>query len=49
MFTTNHAFYLWMSYGAAAVAIVAEILLLRLRRARAIARIEEERDLETTD
>jgi heme exporter protein CcmD len=49
MFTTNHAFYLWMSYGAAAVAIVVEILLLRLRRARAIARIEEERDLETTD
>ena len=37
MFTTNHAFYLWMSYGATAVAIVAEILLLRARRARAIA------------
>ena len=49
MFTTHHAFYLWMSYGAAAVAIVAEIVLLRLRRARAMARIEEERDLETTD
>jgi heme exporter protein CcmD len=49
MFTTDHAFYLWMSYGAAAAAIVAEIVMLRLRRARAAARIEEERDLETTD
>ena len=48
-FTMNHDFYLWMSYGATALAIVAEILLLRLRRARALARIEEESDLETTD
>ena len=45
----DHGFFLWMSYGAAIVAIAAEIVLLRVRRARAIARIEEERDLETTD
>jgi heme exporter protein CcmD len=45
----SHEFYLWMSYGAAAVAIVAEIILLRVRRASALARIEEERDLEAQD
>ena len=45
----HHAFYLWMSYGACAGAIVAEVLMLRLRRARALARVEEERELETTD
>jgi hypothetical protein len=45
----NHEYFLAMSYGAAAVAIVAEIILLRVRRARALRRIEEERDLETQD
>jgi heme exporter protein D len=45
----NHEYFLAMSYGAAAVAIVAEIILLRVRRARALHRIEEERDLETQD
>ena len=45
----NPAYFLAMSYGAAAVAIVAEIIALRLRRARALRRIEEERDLETQD
>jgi heme exporter protein CcmD len=44
----DHGFYLWMSYGAAAIALAAELVLLRVRRARALARIEEERDLETT-
>jgi heme exporter protein CcmD len=45
----NHAFYLWMSYGATAIAIVAEIVALRLGRAQALRRIEEERELEATD
>lgn len=45
----NHDFFIWMSYGAAAVAVAAEIVLLRVRRARALARIEEERDLEAQD
>ena len=45
----DHGFFLWMSYGATAVAIIAEVVLLRMRRARALARIEEERELETTD
>ena len=45
----NHGYFLAMSYGAAAVAIVAEIIALRLRRARALRRIEEERELETQD
>jgi heme exporter protein CcmD len=45
----NHGYFLAMSYGAAALAIVAEIIALRVRRARAWRRIEEERDLETQD
>jgi heme exporter protein CcmD len=45
----THTFYVAMSYGAALVAIVAEVIALRLRRARAIRGIEEERELETQD
>ena len=45
----SHEYFLAMSYGAAAVAIVAEIIALRVGRARALRRIEEERDLETQD
>jgi heme exporter protein CcmD len=45
----NHAFYLWMSYGATALAVLAEIVALRARRARALRLIEEERDLEAQD
>jgi heme exporter protein CcmD len=45
----SHAFYLWMSYGAAAIAVAAEIVLLRMRRAQALARVEEEKDLEAQD
>jgi len=45
----SHAFYLWMSYGATAVAVAAEIVLLRVRRAQALARVEEEKDLEAQD
>ena len=42
----GHAFFVWMSYGALLVAVVVELVLLRLRRKRALAAIEEERDLE---
>ena len=44
-----HEFYLWMSYGMTAAALLAEIVALRLRRARSLKRIEEERDLEAQD
>ena len=44
-----HEFYIWMSYGMTALAIVVEIFALRVRRARSLARIEEERDLEAQD
>lgn len=45
----THAFYLWMSYGATAIALAAEIILLRRRRAQALRRVEEEKDLEAQD
>jgi heme exporter protein CcmD len=45
----SHEYFIWMSYGAAALAVVAEIAWLRVRRARALARIEEERELEAQD
>ena len=45
----SHDFYLWMSYGMTAIAIVAEIIALRARRARALLHVEEERELEAQD
>ena len=45
----SHGFFVWMSYGAAALAVAAEIAGLLIRRSRALARIEEERELETQD
>ena len=42
----GHAFFVWMSFGALLVAIVVEVVLLRARRNRALAAIEEERELE---
>ena len=44
-----HEFYLWMSYGMTAVALLAEIVALKLGRSRSLKRIEEERDLEAQD
>jgi heme exporter protein CcmD len=44
-----HEFYIWMSYGMTAAALVAEIIALRLRRRQSLRRIEEERDLEAQD
>ena len=45
----SHDFYLWMSYGAAAVAVVAELVWLKAGRAKALRAVEEERELETQD
>jgi len=45
----SHGFFIWMSYGATAIAIVGELLALGARRARALRSIEEERELETQD
>ena len=45
----SHEFYLWMTYGATAIAVAAEVVLLRVRRAQALARVEEEKDLEAQD
>ena len=43
----GHAFFVWMSFGALLVAVAVEVVLLQVRRRRALAAIEEERDLET--
>jgi len=45
----SHEYFIWMSYGAAAIAVAAELIALRLGRARALRRIEEEKDLEAQD
>jgi len=45
----SHEFYIWMSYGAAALAILLDIVALRVRRDRALAAVDEERDLEAQD
>ncbi len=45
----DHTFYLTMSYALTALAIVAEIISLRVGRNTARRAIEQERDLETQD
>jgi heme exporter protein CcmD len=45
----NPGFYIWMSYGMAALALLVEIIALRMRRNESLRRIEEERDLEAQD
>ena len=45
----SHEYYLWMSYGATAIAMALELAILLARRARAKRMIEEERDLEAQD
>ena len=45
----THEFYLWMSYGVFAAAIIAEIAGLVMRRGKALRGVEEERELETQD
>jgi heme exporter protein CcmD len=45
----SHDFFIWMSYGATAIMVIAEVVALGLGRARALRRIEEERELEAQD
>jgi heme exporter protein D len=45
----GQGFFVWMSYGALLAAIAVEVLLLKLRRSRALRGIEEERELEAED
>jgi heme exporter protein D len=45
----DHSYFLWMSYGATAVALVIEIVFLRVGRARARQLINAERQLEAQD
>jgi heme exporter protein CcmD len=45
----SHDFFIWMSYGATALLVAVEAVALGLGRARALRRIEEERDLEAQD
>jgi heme exporter protein D len=42
----GHAFFVWMSFGALFLALAVEMVLLRVRRRRALDAIEEERELE---
>ena len=45
----SHDYFIWMSYGAAAIAVAAEMVALRIGRARALRKVEEERELEAQD
>jgi len=45
----SHEFYVWMAYGMTAIALLAEIVALRIKRTRALMGVEEERDLEAQD
>ena len=45
----DHTFYLAMSYGATVIALAAELIALRIRRARAIRGVNQERELEAQD
>ena len=45
----SHGYFIWMSYGVAAIVVAAELIALRIGRARALRRVEEEKDLEAQD
>jgi heme exporter protein D len=45
----GQGYYVWMSFGAALAGVAVEVAALRIRRARALQQIEEERELEATD
>ena len=45
----SHDFYIWMSYGATALAMAVELAVLWAGRARAKRLVDEERELETQD
>lgn len=40
----GRGFYVWMSYGFAAAAVLGEIILLRRRRAAALSTMQEHQD-----
>jgi len=41
----GHGFYIWASYLVTAIALLAEVLLVRHRRRRALGMLQEEADL----
>jgi heme exporter protein D len=45
----SHGYFIAMSFGATALAVMAELVILRVQRAKALRRIREERDLEAQD
>ena len=45
----DHSYFLWMSYGATALALAVELVLLRVGRASAWRAVEAERGLEAQD
>jgi heme exporter protein D len=45
----GHGYYVWMSFGAALIAPVIELVVLRVRRRSALEMVEAERELEVTD
>jgi heme exporter protein D len=42
----GHAYFVWMSFGALFLALAVELVLLRVRRRRALDAIKEESELE---
>jgi heme exporter protein CcmD len=45
----SHEYFVAMAYGVSALAVLAEIIVLRVRAARARREVEEERELEAQD
>ena len=45
----DHSYFLWMSYGAAALALAVELVFLRVGRMRALRLVDAERELEAQD
>jgi heme exporter protein D len=45
----NHEYFVAMAYGVSALALLAEIVVLRMRSIRARRHVEEEKDLEAQD
>jgi len=40
---TDHQFFIWASFGATAIALVLELVLLRARNRRVLQRLRDER------
>ena len=45
----DHGYFIAMSYGMAALAVVVELISLKIGRAKALKHVEEERELEAQD